>query len=1006
MPAKVKQTPPTSDTAPKQSSAIHLQKTLMGHTGTISRMVWSPDGRYLASASRDQTVRIWDTETGDVRHTLNGHTGWAIDVAWSPDGQRLASCADDRTVRLWDMEHGICQRILGGHESTVKAVAWSPDGKTLATGSEDKTIRLWNLEQGDTHTTLHGHSGSVFSLDWSPDGKHLASGAADFTVRIWNVENQKTRRILRGHTKAVYCVQFSPNGGQMVAACSNDRTTRVWDATTGRELTVLEGHTNGVNCLSYAAGGLLLATKGDDVRLWRTDTWELLDTIPEADPGIWPPGVAFHPAEMKLVTLADRSDSYVIRLWNIDVPALLDNAPGSKSVQYTNAKVVLLGDTGVGKTGLGLVLTGYPFMPTESTHGRHIWSLATTQPTIGNNQRETREILLWDLAGQPGYRLVHQLHLDQVSLALVLFDARSETDPFAGVRHWVRALDQAQRTQQQATPLKKVLVAARADRGTVAVSRDRIDRLVAELKFDAYMETSAKEGWGVDELRRFIEASIPWDNMPKVKSPRTFQQIKDFATDLQNDSITLSPMPNLYQDFVKRLPEDERQDDLRPTFEAGLARMQSRGLVRVLGFGDLVLLQPELLDAYASALINAARDEPNGWGAIEREAALRGDFKIPGNLKSNASLDLLMSATIQDLINYEIALVAEGEESTFLVFPSQFTREHPEYPDPKGKTVTFHFKGAVLNVYSTLVVRLSHSGVFTWHDMWKNAAMYSAASGGKFGLFLDERGEGEASLTLFFDEGASEEMRLQFELFIERHIKTRAIPDTIHRQQIFACPQCQTPVSPAVVEKLRQHKRKFVRCQICTDVKIPIMDSKASLTKAQESQLNAMQNEADDRRDTLTASEVLQAKMNTRQFDVFLCHISKDKPEVKQISQQLKARGINPWLDVEQIPPGKPWKPYLEENIQNIKAAAVFIGNHEQSFWQQMEIMAFLDEFKSRDCPIIPVILPSCTKAPELPPFLRQFNWVDFRTSDPEPVDHLIWGITGRKDKDMGGPQK
>ena len=147
-----------------------------------------------------------------------------------------------------------------------------------------------------------------------------------------------------------------------------------------------------------------------------------------------------------LATLGEKDT--VIRIWDLDVATLLKAAPATPSVHYTNAKAVLVGDSGVGKTGLGLVLTGQPFVPTESTHGRNVWNFdSQREVAVGDERKETRETMLWDLAGQPGYRLVHQLHLNEVALALVVFDSHDETDPFAGVQHWVRALRMAQRVQ-------------------------------------------------------------------------------------------------------------------------------------------------------------------------------------------------------------------------------------------------------------------------------------------------------------------------------------------------------------------------------------------------------------------------------------------------------------------------------------------------------------------------------------------------------------------------------
>ena len=131
------------------------------------------------------------------------------------------------------------------------------------------------------------------------------------------------------------------------------------------------------------------------------------------------------------------------------------------------------------------------------------------------------------------------------------------------------------------------------------------------------------------------------------------------------------------------------------------------------------------------------------------------------------------------------------------------------------------------------------------------------------------------------------------------------------------------------------------------------------------------------------------------EFDVFLCHNSHDKPQVKQLARQLQAQGLKPWLDEWQLRPGHPWQRALEEQIEQIKSAAVFVGKNGRGPWQDMELDAFIREFVSRKCPVIPVVLADAPDKPPLPVFLRGMTWVDFRKSDPDPLRQLIWGIEG-----------
>jgi formylglycine-generating enzyme required for sulfatase activity len=135
----------------------------------------------------------------------------------------------------------------------------------------------------------------------------------------------------------------------------------------------------------------------------------------------------------------------------------------------------------------------------------------------------------------------------------------------------------------------------------------------------------------------------------------------------------------------------------------------------------------------------------------------------------------------------------------------------------------------------------------------------------------------------------------------------------------------------------------------------------------------------------------------TEQFDVFLCHNSADKPQVLQIAEQLQQHNLRPWLDIWELPPGRPWTKLLEKQIEQINSVAVFVGENGLGPWQEPEIYAFLSEFVKRECSVIPVLLPTAPSKPQLPLFLRQFTWVDFRKSDPAPMYQLRWGITGKK---------
>jgi WD40 repeat protein len=1002
-----------SNTSNNIPPGFTLRHTLRGHSEEINRIAWSPDGRFLASSSFDKTARIWDAQTGEISRTLINHGRAVYSVVWSPDGKYLASSSQDGQIAIWGVladwrfhPHPLTSEYAG----IVYDFAWFSN-VYIASCSQDQTIRIWNVDfrihTASPSDTLRGHSSEIFCIAYSPDSHILASGSATGPIRLWVVSPPHLggyQQTLRGHSAAIYDLTWSPDS-KYLASCSEDRTIRIWERG-GKQLHILNGHTDSITSISFSYDSRLLASKSRDgtICIWHTNTWEPISILAEAASNGVFAGIAFHPNEPVLATLG--ANDKVLRIWELDIPALLGLAPIKPVRHYVNAKVVLVGESGVGKSALGLVLTEQPFVATESTHGRFVREFDHTVEKIDNTREEQRETFLWDLAGQPGYRLIHQLYLSEVAVALIVFSNLGR-DPLDAVSHWIRAIRTAQSVQGNETmPIKKFLVEARTDLGRAKVSPEDIQDFVQRQGLDNYFITSAKEGSGIAELEQAIKQAIDWDMLPKVTSTELFQRIQAFLVAQKASGSFLATSDYLYRTFLHSEGAADTPNQ-QAQFDTCIGRVASQGLIRRLSFGGLILLQPELLDFYASALVNEARNDPDGLGCISETKARNGNFLIPSNerMQDKEQEKLLLLAMINDLLRYEIALHEQGIDEAFLVFPSEVTRRHSDLPDPQGKTVVYTFEGPVLNIYATLAVRLSHSGVFEKKDLWKDAITYSASVGGICGVSVRELEEGYGEFTLFFDDAASEETRFQFEEYVRIHLERRALPESIKRERIFFCPQCKRPLDGEIVKLRRANGQLNMLCALC-EIRVPLLDREERLgnihsplaSEASRSVRLAEMDQAANREVKLLADRLtIQGKEATEDFDVFLCHHGIDKPAVKEIGEQLKKQGILPWLDEWQLPPGQPWQRLLEQQIGKIKSAAVFVGQSGIGPWQQFELDAFLREFANRGCPVIPVILMDAPRQPQLPIFLQGMTWVDFRKHEPDPMSQLIWGITKKK---------
>ncbi|QDL15876.1 hypothetical protein DP113_17850 [Brasilonema octagenarum UFV-E1] len=291
---------------------VAAPNTLGGHTDSVNGTSFSPDGKILATASDDNTVKLWDTATGQVIKTLSGHRDSVNGTSFSPDGKILATTSRDMTVKLWDTATLKEIKTLSGHTNQVNRVSFSPDGKILATASDDNTVKLWGTATGQVIKTLSGHTDSVYGTSFSPDGKMLASASGDKTVKLWDTATGQVIKTLSGHTDSVYGTSFSPDG-KMLASASGDNTVKLWDTATLKEMKTLSGHTDWVWGTSFSADGKMLASASADgtVKLWDTATLKEMKTLSGHTDSVY--GTSFSP-DGKM--LASASGDNTVKLWD------------------------------------------------------------------------------------------------------------------------------------------------------------------------------------------------------------------------------------------------------------------------------------------------------------------------------------------------------------------------------------------------------------------------------------------------------------------------------------------------------------------------------------------------------------------------------------------------------------------------------------------------------------------------------------------------------------------
>jgi small GTP-binding protein len=758
------------------------------------------DKKYVSILGSNSKIYKIDLDKLDFLDVIDSKVPFPRFLERSPNGDFVAVVSDRGHIRVFDTAWKvICETSLKRSagkglplRAVCKGVSWHPNSTLLAFAGNGATVL--NISSFDEVKYLT--EAGLYDVAWSPDGKWLSAATAVKTIVIWNVESNILYRVLEGHRSEVKSLCFSADGN-LLASQSLDGRVMLWNCADWSSVEV-----NRTNVRSRSHGRRL----------------------------------AFHPTFSWLAhteKLLTRSDKLTLLLSELDVQAIKRNV-SIPTVTYASAKIVLVGESGAGKTGLGWRIANNSFKEHPSTHGQQFW--LTDQLSSIRDDGTQCEAVLWDLAGQPDYRLIHALFLDDVDVALVLFDPTKVDDPLHGVEYWLKQLSRRQIIDKRTSSPPVILVAARIDRGISRLSSDEIEAFCTARELSGYFSTSATTGEGLPELIQKIRNSISWKDKPATVTTETFKKIKDHVLRLKetpNSGHSIVTLDELRRQLRSHgMSADFSKDELL----SAIGHLTTHGYVAILrsSKGDSrILLIPELLNNLAASIVLEARRNLRGLGSLDEQHLLESE-KAFGELVdlSSSERSVLLNSTVSMLLQNNICYRETDplNSKSYLVFPELINLKKPPFDDNVEviDDVSYSVSGAIANVYASLVVLLGYTDRFTRTHQWRDHARYEFGDGMICGFRLENEQEGELNFVLYFGAEVKATAKSLFVSLFENFLASRDV--TVQRYIPVRCSRNHV-VNRNVIKEQFYFRVSYAYCSRCGEkVNLPEQNETIQLT--------------------------------------------------------------------------------------------------------------------------------------------------------------------------------